>query len=67
LSIGGEGFKLEDTSDELHDPTGIYIGRHGLELKYYSRALKLNAQGIDIDESWSGANVDLGPFGLSLV
>jgi hypothetical protein len=28
LSIGAEGFKLKDTSDELHGPTGIYIEDH---------------------------------------
>jgi hypothetical protein len=28
LSIGAEGFKLEDTSDELYGPTGVHIEDH---------------------------------------
>jgi hypothetical protein len=60
LSIGAEGFKFEDTSDELRGPTGIYIVPQGLELKYFSRAQKCKAEGIQIEESWRGAKVDLG-------
>jgi hypothetical protein len=67
LSIGAEGFKLEDTSDNWRGPTGIYIGPEGLELKYfYSKYLKFDAEGIHISESWRGADVELGPNGLSL-